>query len=131
MVDNNNSRAYQGICDPDDAVHDFERKAPLGDWDVIRMLRVQPSEPKNSRGDYRPEDPLDLIRALNQNKSSIIPTTDLAETYYHMSHRTDGENLKIKVSSSEDEGWSRIEVDVREGRLAREIFKEDFPDLYR
>lgn len=131
MIKNFNSVAYQGICDSDDPVHDYERKAPLDNWDVRKMLRTQPPNPKNTDGCYIPEDAIDLIKALNENKTSIIPTCYLPETYYHISHRMDSGDLKIKVTPSKDEGWSRIEVDEKEGRLARDIFRRDFPDLFR
>lgn len=130
MIGSQNIVSYQGIINPDDRVHDYERKAPLRDWGARKMLRTQPSKPKNSEGCYIPEDAIDLIKALKENRTSIIPTCDLPETYYHISHRTDGCNLKVRVSPSEDEGWSRIQTDFKEGRLVREIFKEDFPELY-
>ena len=94
------------------------------------MLMVQPPTPKNLKRDYIPQDTLDLIKALKDNRTSIIPTCDLPESYFHMSRHTDCRYLKIKVSQSEDEGWSRIEVDKKDGRLTEEIFKSDFPELY-
>ena len=129
MALRHNSEAYSGKCDYSDSVHDYERKAPLGGWDLRKMLRVQPPTQKNSEGHYIPQDALDLIRALNENRTSIIPTYDLPETYYHMSHRNDGSELKIKVSPTVDEGWSRIELDSQEGRLAEDLLKTDFPEI--
>ncbi|MDE1871161.1 MAG: hypothetical protein KGI06_02890 [Candidatus Micrarchaeota archaeon] len=124
-----NSFAYQGRQDIDDEVHDYERKAPLGTWDARKMLRSQPPMPRISK-ERVPKDFPELISTLKQNKASIIPTYDLPETYYHIMHHVDGNKLKIKVSQSEDDGWSKIEVDLEKGRFAEDILRTDFPHLF-
>ena len=128
MTHDESSSAYRGTVNPDDPVSDYEGKEPLSVWEWRAAVRIQPPSPKVSK-DYVPVDAIDLMKALNENRPSIIPTCDLPETYFHMMRRVDGKDLKIKISQSEDVGWSRIEVDAKEGKLAKDIFEKDYPIL--
>ena len=98
----NETNSFAGYAHaPDDAVHDYERKAPLREADVHRMFRIQPADPQIAK-DHRPEDTFKLMDALEEGTTCIIPTCDITVTLEYMKFR--GYNVKMSILNAEDQG---------------------------